>query len=65
MSEMPERHFRAQFLTLPPITASQEQLGKPLETPQRSAIFAVLYYSDVQRIPCSLTDIEKVHWPVF
>jgi hypothetical protein len=45
--------LRRRFATPPPVVADPNAATRQLETPQRSAIFAVLYFCEQKRIPCS------------
>ncbi len=55
-----KRRLRTRFSTPPPVVADPEARNKQLDTPQRSAIFAVLYYCQKKQLPCSLEDISEV-----
>jgi len=46
--------------TPPPVVVSPDSHLQDLETPQRSAIFAVLYYCEKKAIHCKLQDLQDV-----
>ena len=46
--------------TPPPVVVSPNSHLQDLETPQRSAIFAVLYYCEKKAIHCKLQDLQDV-----
>ncbi|KAF2028950.1 hypothetical protein EK21DRAFT_113332 [Setomelanomma holmii] len=58
MPKEPKRRYQCRFNTPPPVVASDD--AAQLATPQRSAVFAVLYFCQKKRIHCSLKDIHEV-----
>ena len=54
----PQKRKRYRFSTPPPVIAPKNTPKKHLETPQRSAIFAVLYFCEKEGIPCSLSKLQ-------
>ena len=54
----PQKRKRYRFSTPPPVIAPKNTPKKHLETPQRSAVFAVLYFCEKEGIPCSLSKLQ-------
>jgi len=58
---MSGRRLRSRFTTPPrDLIPPEGQTTPQLTTPMRSAIFAVTYYCEQRRIPCSLKDVHEV-----
>jgi hypothetical protein len=55
-----KRRLRQRFSTPPPVVLDPNARNKQLDTPQRSAIFAVLYYCQKKQLPCSFEDLTEV-----
>jgi hypothetical protein len=52
--------LRQRFSTPPPVVLDPNARNKQLDTPQRSAIFAVLYYCQKKQLPCSFEGLTEV-----
>ncbi|KAF2627917.1 hypothetical protein BU25DRAFT_458305 [Macroventuria anomochaeta] len=61
MPKAPQRRLRRYFETPPrELVPLEEEKPAQLHTPQHSAVIAILYFCQQQKIPCKLEEIEEV-----